>query len=217
MTTTDDTTSTATTDPLEPNDCVASSATPVTGDLELFLPGVFGLRVVSINSTGQPAIVLSRSKEEPSSIAVHTGQAIEAWAPDTPVTLVTALSDQTPYHDVLSQFCTAVAEAQAEHIQVLQEIRQYAITAHENEEICRQGLDDFLDSFGLTPYMSSPVTINYEIRGSYTVECDNPSFAVADAKGYLRPDLSEIDDFLPESSVFTLVIRIDQRGASADS
>jgi hypothetical protein len=50
------------------------------------------------------------------------------------------------------------------------------------------------------------VRITYTITGSYEVDSDDVYDAERDARGYLKPDLTEIDHVDEDSSSFTVEI-----------
>lgn len=93
------------------------------------------------------------------------------------------------------------------HIEQLAAIRQYAIARHEGGEICRSGLENFLATFDMEPYVTR-VRVGYTISGTYLVNRRGATFAEEDAHGYLRPDLSELDDVESDSSVWEATIEV---------
>jgi hypothetical protein len=95
----------------------------------------------------------------------------------------------------------ASAELRQTHAEQLAAIRQYAITRHEGGEICRGGLESFLATFDMEPY-APRVRVDYAISGSYEVQHRDTSFVETDACGYLRPDLTELDDVDHDSSTY---------------
>jgi len=95
------------------------------------------------------------------------------------------------------------AELAQAHASKLEQIRAYAIGRHEDGEICRDGLDCFLDAFGFTPYWTR-VQASYTITGSYEVENSSETEASEDAEKYLRPDLTGLDRVDDYSTSFDL-------------
>lgn len=93
------------------------------------------------------------------------------------------------------------------HAGLLDSIREYAITRHEDGEICRDGLDEFLVTFGFEPYCPR-LRVDYTISGSYEVVQHDASFAENDARDYLRPDLSSLDDVDGDSSVCEVTVDV---------
>ncbi|MFD9486289.1 hypothetical protein ACFWBX_20360 [Streptomyces sp. NPDC059991] len=89
------------------------------------------------------------------------------------------------------------------HSELLEMIRQYAIVRHEEGDICREGLDDFLESFNLMPY-ETRVRVEYTITGSYEVDPGGEAAAEEDAVKYLQPDLSGLDDVDSETSTYVV-------------
>ncbi|RPF40760.1 hypothetical protein EDD96_4537 [Streptomyces sp. Ag109_G2-6] len=97
----------------------------------------------------------------------------------------------------------AHAEQRMAHATKLDAIRDYAIEAHENGSICRDGLDSFLSAFEFEPYMTT-VKVTYTISGSYEVENSSEEAAIKDAELYLVPDLSSLDQVDEYSTSFSL-------------
>lgn len=95
------------------------------------------------------------------------------------------------------------------HIEQLAAIRLYAITRHEAGDICRDGLDRFLETFGMEPYVPR-LRVEYTISGSYEVQQRSVEFAESDARDYLRPDLSNVDDVDHDSSVYDVTVGASQ-------
>jgi hypothetical protein len=89
---------------------------------------------------------------------------------------------------------------------VLSQIRGYVIEWHrDDEEISRDSLDAFLSRFDLPPYRPT-VRIEYTITGSYVINDSTTDEARDDAKGYLRPDLSQLDRVDDDSDTYTVSI-----------
>lgn len=95
----------------------------------------------------------------------------------------------------------AHADQHRSHNELLEAIRQYAIVRHEEGDICREGLDDFLESFNLMPY-ETRVRVEYTITGSYEVDPGGEVAAEEDALKYLQPDLSGLDDVDGDTSTY---------------
>ncbi|MEV0534728.1 hypothetical protein [Kitasatospora sp. NPDC050463] len=93
------------------------------------------------------------------------------------------------------------AEQHQAHQGQLGAIRQYAVNRHEDGDICREGLEDFLAAFDFEPYITR-VRVDYTISGSYEVEGHDAAFVEEDAQGYVQPNLSSLDDVVDESSTF---------------
>ncbi len=89
------------------------------------------------------------------------------------------------------------------HERVLTDIRAYAVDKHQAGDICRSGLNDFLTAFGL-PEFQPRVRVRYTLSGSYDVDAEDGDAAHRDARGYLKPDLSELDNVLDDSDTFTV-------------
>jgi len=95
------------------------------------------------------------------------------------------------------------------HIEQLIAIRQYAITRHEVGDICQSGLNAFLETFGMEPYVPR-LRVNYTISGSYEVQQRSADFAESDARDYLRPDLSNVDDVDHLTSIYEVTVGASQ-------
>ncbi|MFI5882063.1 hypothetical protein [Streptomyces sp. NPDC051554] len=93
------------------------------------------------------------------------------------------------------------AEQHRSHGLMLDAIRQYAIDRHEDGDICREGLDDFLAKFSLAAY-ETRVRVAYTITGSYEVHPSSEDAAEDDALQYLQPDLSGLDDVDGDTSTY---------------
>ena len=141
--------------------------------------------------------------------SIHT---LPADMPATPVSddrtraefLAAAASDLAGIH-ALDQ--AQVDGADARHQKVLDDIRGYAVERHLAGDICRSGLNAFLENFGLPTY-DPRIRVTYIITGSYEVDTDDADTAARDARGYLKPDLSELDDVVDDSDTHT--IQLDQ-------
>lgn len=97
-------------------------------------------------------------------------------------------------------------QATERHTSVLAAIRTYAIGKHRDGDICRQGLDTFLKAFDLPPY-DPRIRVTFTITGSYLVAAANTREAEQDAHGYLKADLSSLDNVVDDSEDIT--VRID--------
>ncbi|MEU6351056.1 hypothetical protein ABZ896_17235 [Streptomyces sp. NPDC047072] len=99
----------------------------------------------------------------------------------------------------------AHTEQEQRHHANLDAIRQYAIERHQNGDICSDGLDAFLEEFGMKPYVER-VRVRYTITGSYEVAPGDEDAVRNDAEQYLGPNLSGLDDVDDYSVDFTLTI-----------
>ena len=91
-----------------------------------------------------------------------------------------------------------LSEAATEHSGQLARIRAYAIAKHRSGDICRSGLDEFLEEFGLTVY-EPHLRVHFTITGSYRVTGEDTGEARRDAEGYLGVDLSRLDNVVDDS------------------
>jgi hypothetical protein len=224
--TTDTTTYPTTTDPQPSNGTGPTAGTgsttrpdgPVSArPLGDFLPGrpAAGQLVVTLPS-GDQVVVVGRADD---------GQ-VEVWSlgritrrdPDTAASAVTdpaardgllaevvhGLGEQR--HAATGRATAAVADRDHDretHERVLTDIRAYAVDKHQAGDICRSGLNDFLTAFGL-PEFQPRVRVRYTLTGSYDVDADDADAARSDARGYLKPDLSELDNVIDDSDTFTV-------------
>jgi hypothetical protein len=76
---------------------------------------------------------------------------------------------------------------------------------HQDGDICRSGLNDFLEHFGLPVYQPR-VQVHYTLSGSYEVDTDDPDAASRDAHGYLRPDLGQLDNVIDDTDSHTVTV-----------
>jgi hypothetical protein len=86
---------------------------------------------------------------------------------------------------------------------VLDAIRDYAIERHEAGDICRNGLDRFLEEFDFAPYHNR-IRVDYTLKGSYVVDSSSDEDVADDTSKYLRPDLSDLDYVDSDSAHFDL-------------
>ncbi|GIE90505.1 hypothetical protein [Actinoplanes regularis] len=106
----------------------------------------------------------------------------------------------------------ALDRQQREHERQLQQIRDYAIARHRDGDICRDGLDRFLEHFGMPPY-EPLVRVRFTVRGSYLVRGSTADAAKSDGS-YLRLDTSNVDDVVEDSEEFH--VDIDSADELAD-
>lgn len=191
----------------------------VTRPLGDLLPGrpAAGQLVVALPS-GDQVVVMGRADD---------GQ-VEVWSfgrltRRDPDTAVSAVTDPAARDNLLAAAVHGLAEQQhaateratravedrdrdrETHERVLAEIRAYAVDKHQDGSICRGGLNDFLTAFGLPEY-APRVRVRYTLSGSYEVDADDADADAAnrDARGYLKPDLSELDNVLEDSDTFSV-------------
>ena len=97
------------------------------------------------------------------------------------------------------------AETESEHTRTLDRIRAYAIRKHRSGDICRSGLDAFLEEFSLDAY-DPRVRVSFTIVGSYEVSGDDVRDARNDAVGYLAVNLDRLDNVVPDSEDVTVSV-----------
>jgi hypothetical protein len=109
-------------------------------------------------------------------------------------------------HTATQQAARAVEDRDRDresHARVLADIRAYAVDKHQSGDICRGGLNDFLTAFGL-PEFQPRVRVRYTLTGSYEVDADDADAADRDARGYLKPDLSQLDNVIDDSDTYSV-------------
>jgi len=194
----------------------------VTRPLGDFLPGgpTAGHLVVALPS-GDQVVVVGRADD--GQIEVWSFGRITRRDADTAVSAVTdpAARDDllaaavrglgVQRHTATQQAARAVEDRDRErenHERVLADIRAYAIDKHvDGNQICRSGLNDFLEAFGLGVF-EPRVRVHYTLSGVYDVEGDDPDAARRDARGYLKPELDELDNVVEDSDSYT--VRVDR-------
>jgi hypothetical protein len=93
---------------------------------------------------------------------------------------------------------------QHEHERTLGKIRAYVIARHRDREICRDGLDAFLEHFGMDAYQPL-IRVRFTVSGSYLVRGGSAGEAESDG-GYLRLDTSRVDDVVDDSEEYQVDI-----------
>jgi hypothetical protein len=145
---------------------------------------------------------------------LHADGRVEFLAPDTravpladPVRGAAALAEVLVRQDAqhTEQLAAVAAERttlERAHQWRLTEIRDYAVGKHVDGDICRDGLDAFLDRFDLEPYRPR-IVVTFTLRGRFTVDGDDEDCARSDARHWLQADLSALDDIVDGSLELT--------------
>jgi hypothetical protein len=102
-------------------------------------------------------------------------------------------------------------ELERDHAAKLIGIRNHAVRLHQDGTICRGGLDRFLSQFELRPYCNR-ARISYTLCGHYDVADTDDIEAGADARSFLRPDLSGIGHVEDASHRFELEFTVTDLG-----
>jgi hypothetical protein len=113
---------------------------------------------------------------------------------------------------------TAVAEQQAQgrrHAGKLNRIRDYAIEAHRDGDICQDGLNAFLRHFNLAEYEPS-VRLTYVLSGRFTVAGRDAETVRAHVLATLKPDFDEVDDVDDDSAQQEITISSVEPAAVSD-
>jgi hypothetical protein len=100
----------------------------------------------------------------------------------------------------------ALAEQAVDHAATVSAIRSYAIHAHREGEFCRDGLNTFLEAFGLAIY-EPDVQVSYELLGTVTVcgpDIDTVAINVLDA---LRPSFTLLSQVIEASDNHVAALR----------
>ena len=176
-----------------------------------------GAAVVTVD--GRMVVVLRL--DPPGQVEVHApGSGLHALPADTPAVpvaepalvaevLAAAVFDLARWHAAARADLTA---AEGGHRQLLADIRQYVLERHLDGDICREGMNRFFEAFSLDPY-DPRVRVRYTITGSYEVDAEDVYAASHDARGYLKPDLSNLDSLIDGSDDFAVdvtdVIELD--------
>ncbi|BAJ30991.1 hypothetical protein KSE_52150 [Kitasatospora setae KM-6054] len=99
--------------------------------------------------------------------------------------------------DALKEVQSTAARDRAQqtllHDRKLEDIREYAIERHEAGDICREGLNNFLEHFDFDPYVTR-VKVKFTMTGSFVVDSDSAGATEDDVNDYLKPDLSSVDN-----------------------
>jgi len=183
---------------------------PAVRPLERFLPDGPSAGTPAVTVNGSDAVVLARRD---TGIHVYRDGAVLTLDARTPAVGIT---DPRRRENLLRRAVAEVARQRTaqrgalwrvaeEHAESLEAIRDYAIGRHLSRDICRRGMDDFLDHFDFEPYRPR-VRVTYTITGSYEVEDSDTDAAYTDARGYLKADLGEIDRVVEDSDSFTVTV-----------
>ena len=171
------------------------------------------------SSTGSAAVVTVDNRVVVVLRADRIGGGVQVHDPVRSVHTLPADTFATPVsdHHTRAEFLAAAASdlagihaldqaqldgIEARHQKVLDDIRSYAVARHLEDSICRGGLNAFLETFGLATY-DPRIRVSYTITGSYEVDTDDPT-PPRDARGYLKPDLGELDNVIDDSDTYTI-------------
>lgn len=184
-----------------------------------FLPsGPAADRLTVTLPDGRDVVVIGRTDD---------GQ-VEVWSASlvldrSPDTLVSAVTDPVrrdgllasvvhrlaQHRDAAEQRATRLAADRSQdheaHRNRLTAIRAYAVEKHQSGDICRTGLNEFLETFGLGRF-EPRIRVHFTVSGSYDVDGDDSDVDAAwrDGQDYLKPDLSELDHVIEGSGTFTV-------------
>lgn len=199
------------------------AVTELVRPLRDFLPGGPATDLAVTLPSGDQVVVLRRADDGQVEVwSAATGHTTRRDA-DTQASPVTDPAGRdgllcAAVHELAEQRHTATVHAtravadrdreREDHERVLADIRAYAIDKHlDGDQICRSGLNDFLEAFGLGVF-EPRVRVHYTLTGVYDVEGDDPDAAERDARGYLKPELSELDNVVEDSDSHT--VRVDR-------
>lgn len=202
----------------------ATTTDPATADTAVDEPASQPLRAFLPVSGNRPVIVMLDLLDLPVVVMRTTVDgSIEVLPPSGPTLMlsgdytVTPVTDPALRADCLARAVTRLRDdnqsqatqlhqaridlvnARRDHTIVLAEIRAYAIRRHQDGDICRDGLNEFLTEFDLDKYQPR-VRIRYTISGSYEVDGSDPDTATRDAEGYIEVNLSRVDNVVDDSS-----------------
>jgi hypothetical protein len=181
--------------------------------LRAFAPGGHYRGTPAVTGEGQEVVVLGYTDTGADLVDVHTPHGPRTLPADT---VTFPLADAHRRADLLAgavdHLADHVREVRSElactvarHARTLEEIRRYAIDRHLDDQYCRDGLNTFLRSFGM-PVYEPRVRVEFTITGSYEVDHADLYQAERDATGYLKIDLSDIDDLVDDSDTFTVQV-----------
>jgi hypothetical protein len=166
---------------------------------------------VALTPSGPDVVVLCR--DEAGAVQVCQGHQILTLRPDAQATPITdpvrrdelvQLALRTlavARHTVAHQLVMARGERdrqQDAHAAVLRDIRRYAIDRHLDNEICREGLDAFLERFNLDAYQPR-LRLRLRITGTVEVDTQDRQGAEYQVQQYLGLDLSNVDHAVQDS------------------
>ncbi|HEY6796545.1 MAG TPA: hypothetical protein VI248_17860 [Kineosporiaceae bacterium] len=167
----------------------------------------------AITELGIEAVVLGYTDADPNTVDIYTRHGVLTLPADTPATPMPtddrhlALYRACAVH-LIDQTRDARLDQQAEaaaHERILDQIRAYAIHQHLEGHYCRDGLNAFLRTFGMPTY-DPRVRVDFTITGSYEVDTTDPGYAERDARGYLKVDLTQIDNLIDDTDTSTVEI-----------
>lgn len=202
----------------------ASTSASVPQPLTTFVPehsqaSTGSATVVTVD--GRVVVVL-RADRTSGGVQVHdpvrSVHALPADTPATPVSdqhtraefLAAAAADLAGIH-ALDQ--NQLADTETRHQRVLNDIRGYVVERHVAGDLCRDGIDRFFEAFALPTY-DPRVRVSYTITGSYEVDTDDTDTASGDARGYLKPELGELDNVIDDSDTYSVHIdHVDELGS----
>ena len=187
---------------------------PRTGPRRLteFAPDGPAAATPAVTLSGGPDVVVLR-RAETAMVEVCQGHQILTLVDDAEATPIT---DPAHRDDLIRRALRTVAvqryaatqqvlQARGErdrqqdaHAAVLRDIRCYAIDRHLDNEICREGLDTFLERFNLDPYQPR-LRVRFRIIGSIEVDTEDRSAAEHQVDNYLGLDLSSVDNAVDDS------------------
>jgi hypothetical protein len=172
-----------------------------------------------------PVVVLRRSA--PDRVEVFQAGHILDLVDDTPATTITDIGQSTwMIRNALTAVTQQYRYSQAQvtrlredtdrlrsearsidalHTTKLADIRAYAIERHRTDEICRSGLDDFLDHFGMPEYQPR-IKVQFRITGCYEVDSHNEEEVRDAATELMYVDLHSIDGLVSDSDEYTITV-----------
>lgn len=170
---------------------------------------------------GHPHLVLLTDTDTPAIVLAHRHSVVDLLLTDATTVTVPARTPATTITDpaqptgllraAVTHFRTTLNDTQAafdtaelQYRQVLDNIRAYAVDRHRAGDICRGGLDRFLTTFDMEPYLP-PLRVRFTITGSYVVHDSTADFAEYDGTG-LRVDVANISNLVRDSTDFDVSI-----------
>ena len=177
-----------------------------------------GPMVVQLGSTD--AVILAVAKD--GTVLVWRDGTVANYAAESPAEPVfepvrrdAALRQAIISLNALRREAETTAEQQAtQHATTLASIRQYAIEAHRDGDICRGGLDEFLYAFNLEQYRPR-TRLSYTLTGSFTATGDSMEAVLAAVTAELASSYALVDGIDDDSTEHDASVR-DVRPVSLD-
>jgi hypothetical protein len=169
---------------------------------------------VVVHLNGTDAVVLTTANR--SDVSVWSADAVISLPASIPAEPVTdpdreaaVLRKAVASLNELRQQAVQAAWTQRNHqLSLLDDIRSYAIEAHEAGDICQDGLNEFLRTFDLPEYYPQRVRVAYTLGGTFTVAATSEARALTYLANALRPSFEQVDDVDSETTDHEVMLRL---------